>query len=376
VTRVLIAGGGVAALEATLALRALAGDRVDVELLAPNSDFVYRPTSVVEPFGGGRSWRYPLARLADAAGARLMQGSLRAVLLDDRRVRTADGGEIEWDVLLLAVGARMGQGVPGSVTFRGSDDHGAVARLLGQATAGRFGSMVFASPGDVGWGLPLYELALMTQLRLADGGARSVRIELVTPEEAPLGMFGADVSAYVRTIVETRGIRLHTRRTPVAFENGRLEVIPHGTISTERVVSLPVPEGRDILGLTRDARGFVRTDALGRVSGRTDVYAVGDMTTFPIKEGGIASQQADTAAAAIAKLVGAPVTPRPFRPVLRGLLFTGLTPRFLAANLLEHSSEAAAEPLWHPPNKLVGRYLSPFLAKHGLSPELGLEQAA
>ena len=189
-------------------------------------------------------------------------------------------------------------------------------------------------------------------------------------------MFGANISADVRTILETRGIRLHTRLTPVAFENRRLEVIPRGTISTECVVSLPVPEGRDILGLTRDTRGFVRTDALGRVAGRADVFAVGDMTTFPIKQGGIATQQSDTAPAAIAKLAGAPVTPKPFRPVLRGLLFTGLTPRFLAADLLDDSSEADAEPLWNPPNKLVGRYLSPFLAQHGLSPESGLEQAA
>jgi sulfide:quinone oxidoreductase len=38
-TRVLIAGGGVAALEAALALRALAEDRVRVELLAPEPQF-------------------------------------------------------------------------------------------------------------------------------------------------------------------------------------------------------------------------------------------------------------------------------------------------------------------------------------------------
>ena len=48
--KVLIAGGGVAALEAALALRDLAADRVDVELLAPEPHFWYRPLSVAAPF--------------------------------------------------------------------------------------------------------------------------------------------------------------------------------------------------------------------------------------------------------------------------------------------------------------------------------------
>jgi hypothetical protein len=53
--RVLIAGGGVAGLEALLALRALAGDLVDLELLAPEPAFWYRPLAVAEPFDAGRS---------------------------------------------------------------------------------------------------------------------------------------------------------------------------------------------------------------------------------------------------------------------------------------------------------------------------------
>jgi sulfide:quinone oxidoreductase len=57
--RVLVAGGGVAALETVLALRSLAQDRVQVTLLAPERDFVYRPLTVSEPFGG-HVRRYPL----------------------------------------------------------------------------------------------------------------------------------------------------------------------------------------------------------------------------------------------------------------------------------------------------------------------------
>ena len=49
----LIAGGGIAGLEAMLALSELADDRVDIELLTPSDEFVYRPMLVAEPFGSG-----------------------------------------------------------------------------------------------------------------------------------------------------------------------------------------------------------------------------------------------------------------------------------------------------------------------------------
>jgi sulfide:quinone oxidoreductase len=154
------------------------------------------------------------------------------------------------------------------------------------------------------------------------------------------------------------------------FRSGALVVVPGRAIRTERVVSLPVPEGRRIPGLPTDGRGFVRADDLGRVEGRDDLYAAGDITTFPLKQGGIATQQADAAAESIAAVAGAPVTPRPFKPVLRGLLLTGLTPRFMAASPLDASSEVDSEPLRWPPAKIVGRYLAPFLAQHvGLSAE-------
>src|SRR5207253_11110985 len=63
--RVLIAGGGVAALEAALALRHVGDDRVSVTLIAPEPRFWYRPLAVVEPFGLGRVHGVDLAQLAD-----------------------------------------------------------------------------------------------------------------------------------------------------------------------------------------------------------------------------------------------------------------------------------------------------------------------
>ena len=49
--RVLIAGSGVAAVEAVLALRHIGGSGFDIELLAPAHALEHRPASVAAPFG-------------------------------------------------------------------------------------------------------------------------------------------------------------------------------------------------------------------------------------------------------------------------------------------------------------------------------------
>jgi sulfide:quinone oxidoreductase len=87
------------------------------------------------------------------------------------------------------------------------------------------------------------------------------------------------------------------------------------------------------------------------------------MTTFPVKQGGIAAQQADAAARAIAAAAGAPVAATEFRPVLRGLLLTGAEPRYLRGDAApDVGGSVSPEPLWWPPAKVAGRYLAPFLS--------------
>jgi sulfide:quinone oxidoreductase len=76
---VLIAGGGVAALEAALALRALAEDRVQVELLAPEPRHWYRPLAVAEPFALGEVLHFELSSLTREMGASFSLGQLVSV---------------------------------------------------------------------------------------------------------------------------------------------------------------------------------------------------------------------------------------------------------------------------------------------------------
>jgi sulfide:quinone oxidoreductase len=117
--------------------------------------------------------------------------------------------------------------------------------------------------------------------------------------------------------------------------------------------------------VAQDADYFVRVDAFSRAVETDDVYAAGDITTFPVKQGGIAAQQADVAARVIAATAGADVTPEPFEPVLRGLVLSS-SPLFLRTELSGgrgNVSTADTEALWWPASKIAARYLSPYLAE-------------
>jgi sulfide:quinone oxidoreductase len=358
-TKVLIAGGGVAALEAALALHELAPELTDVELVAPDSYFVYRPLLVT-----GEARSFPLERLVEAAGATLRNGIVTGVEPEQRVVNTSVGEELPFDLLLLALGAVPTAAVPGALCFRGPGDAAELARMRESALAGEIGSFVFAVPTGARWALPLYELALLTRAQLVDAGAIGVRVTIVTPEDSPLELFGPTATAAIAELLDDRGIELVHSTTPLAFADGALAVAPGGAIQADCAVALPRLEGPRLRGLSGDAQGFLPTDPFGQVLGEVDVWAAGDATSFPLKQGGIAAQQADAAAESIAARAGARLEPSPFRPVLRGLLLTGMSPRFLRAEGSPAVSLVDTEPLWWPPAKIVGRYLAPFLAQH------------
>jgi sulfide:quinone oxidoreductase len=364
---VVVAGAGVAGLETALALDAMAREYVTVELIAPERDFTYRPLAVAEPFQMGEVRRFPLDQLVQAGGAKLRNGSLAGVDADEKRALLADGQSVAYDMLVLAVGGQPREAVRGALTFRGPQDWTALADLLERVTAGELHRLVFAVPIGAAWPLPLYELAFLGSEYLAEHMTRGVEIVIVTPEEQPLALFGPSASTAIADLLELRGIQLQTA-TAESWTEGTLSFRDGRELPADAVVALPRLEGLRIDGIPQDESGFVATDELGGVLGLSDVYAAGDLTQSPIKQGGLAAQQADSVATAIAADAGAPVQATPYTPVLRGLLLTGMAPRFLRSD--GSTSSIDTQPLWWPPTKIVGRYLSPFLAEH-----LGLAKA-
>ena len=364
-TKVTIVGGGVAALEAMIALRKLAEERVAIELVTPTAEWTYRPLTVAEPFGLGEATRFDLVRIARDHGAAIHLAGVQAVRPQTQELVTWDGRTLEYELLLLAIGAQSQVAIPGSLAVKGPGYTGGFRRLLRELENDRIRRVAFAVPAGTSWPLPLYELALMTATHLARRSLSRARLSLVTPEEAPLELFGPEASRAVRELLAERGVSLHTSHSPVEAQDGRLRLVPDGSVQADRVVSLPRLSGPFLPGLQHDGDGFIPTDLHGLVTGVSDVYAAGDATTCPIKQGGIATQQADAAAEAIAARVGADVEPRPFRPILRGMLLTGATPRYLRADVsgtAGDSSLTSEQALWWPPSKIAGRWLAPYLA--------------
>ena len=267
-----------------------------------------------------------------------------------------------YTTLLLACGTRPTTAVRGALTFRGPADTSTIDALLAELEAGIARRVAFVVPTSAVWSLPAYELALMTAAWL-DRHAIDAEVTVVTPETAPLQLFGGEASEAVSAVLEQKGVTFHGGADATEARPGELLLVGDGIVVADRVVALPRLEGRRIGGISQTLEGFIPVDQHGRVAGVEDVYAAGDITAFYIKQGGIAAQQAEAAAESIAADAGAEVVPRPFRPVLRGLLLTGSEPRYLHTELGGGgTSWASPEPLWWPPSKIVGRYLSPFLA--------------
>lgn len=365
-SRVLIAGGGVASVEAALALRDLAGDRVAVEIFSPRREFVYRPYAVGEPYGTARVAHYDLERLARLCDAGFHLDSIALVDPETRLAVTHDGERYPYDYLLIAAGAKLLWPVPGARTFWGIADETEVAKLVGTLCSGGVGSIAFTCPGVDTWTLPAYELALLAGAKLAEAGVEGVRLVVVTPEDAPLGIFGRQASDGVAGLLEERGIEVVNGAHPVRFENGRLEIAPGEPLEVDAALSLPRLEGRRIRGVPHDQEGFVPIDEHCAVIGCKRIYAAGDITSFPVKQGGIATQQADVVAEAIAADVGAEIEPRHFDPILRAVLWTGREPCYLQGWLEGGHGETSyfgKEPPWtEGPGKIVARYLSSFIA--------------
>ncbi len=169
--RVIIAGGGVAAMEALLALRDVAGELPHITLLAPDTDFVLRASAVLEPFARGHARRVPLRTIVESKSAALVQDSLERVDPERRVVHTAGGEELSYDALLVVLGAIAQQPFPGALTFSGPNDSHVIANVLTEAQSGTISSIAFVVPGGATWPLPLYELALLTRAHLSSTDA-------------------------------------------------------------------------------------------------------------------------------------------------------------------------------------------------------------
>jgi sulfide:quinone oxidoreductase len=364
--RVLVAGGGVAGLEALLALRHLAGERIERTLLTPEEEFVYRPMAVAEPFSRGHAQRHRLDAIAQHLGAGLVGGSLVEVDDQSRTAVTSTGERLSYDALVVAIGAGSEPAFAQALTWTPDSDEGIYGGLLRDLEEGYSKRVAFVVPPGVCWPLPAYELALMTAWDAHGMGIDDVRITIYTPESAPLEIFGVAASEALRGDLDELGIEVQTDAYVTERPEGGLVLEPGARrLDAERVVAVPRAVGPALRGVVNDPRGFIRCDRHGKVRGTSTVWAAGDAIAFPVKQGGLAAQEADAVAEAIAACAGADVRPQPFRPVRRGVLLTGRGEAWMrhAAAGGDGDGDVQRRALFWPPTKIAGRYLSPYLAE-------------
>jgi sulfide:quinone oxidoreductase len=302
---VLVAGGGVAGLALLAALRVRARSRVHVTLLTPQAQ--------------------------PQQGAEVVLDRLIAVDTQEHCAYTCGGRRVPYDTLVVAVGARRVAPFPGALTFGTGADAGSLRALVADLIAGIAGSVVFALPSPSACPLPLYELALLAAGELREYGCLAA-VRLVTPERSPLEIFGPAAAEAIMPLLKARGVELVTDAQPRAVVTGGLRLDDGDVVPADRVVTLADIASRPVPGLPLDCAGFVPTDAHGQVVGEPAVYAAGEVTAFPLRQGGLAIQQAGAVAEAIAAASGAgAAAPAPFAPVVRGRLLTSDAPLDLQA---------------------------------------------
>jgi sulfide:quinone oxidoreductase len=367
---IVIVGGGIAALEAAVALRELSDGSARIKLVAPEPDFTYRPLLVREPFSPEPADRRSLAGIAPALGAELVSAAIESLDPARRVLRLDDGSELPYGSALIAVGARMRPALTAAHTLWVGQTPTTIASILdGAQDGGRLNMIV---PPGVTWTLPLYEFALLTARWLSEQGDRRLRLTVISPEDQPLIIFGPIAATEVAERLERRGIEFVGDTWVSEGEGGALKTAGGQPDLSGRCVALPVLEGRHIAGLPADEHGFIPIDEWARVQGLDDVYAAGDGTSFPLKQGGIAAQQADAAAEQIAARLGVEIEPKPFQPVLRGTLLTGSDSVHMRTDVRGGTGEGevSSDYLWWPPHKVSSRYLARWLAGESLTEEL------
>jgi NADPH-dependent 2,4-dienoyl-CoA reductase/sulfur reductase-like enzyme len=268
-TRYLVVGGGMTGDAAVKGIREHDADGSIVLVGAEQHAPYARPPLTKKLWSGGDE--STIWRGTDEAGADLRLGR-RIVSLDlDGRTARDDAGETyAWEKLLLATGGRPRTitDADGVVYFRTLDDYRAV-----RARAREGARAVVVGGGFIG-----SEIAAALTVN-------GCRVTMIFPEAGIASRVLPDgLSAFVTEQYRSHGVEVLTGET-VAAAHGESVVTGSGrTLEADVVIAglgiLPEVDLATAAGLTVD-NGIV-VDELGRVDGRDDVFAAGDVASFPV----------------------------------------------------------------------------------------------
>jgi sulfide:quinone oxidoreductase len=326
--RVLVLGGGFAALETAFLLRMRLHDQVDITLVSDSDRFIFRPNSIYVPFGADPHSLFvdlgkPLARRHIA----FEQGRVEEVDPDSRLVTLADGQRFGYDKLVIATGADThAEEVPGlaehAATIWTPESMLGVRKSFNEvrdrAKRGERQRVLFLVPPNNKCSGPLYEIVFMLETWLRRQGAREhVDIAWSTYEHSYIQAFGPRLHELVTEEFRERGIDGHTEEATTEVRPGEVRYADGQSREYDHLIAFPpYVSAVRYAALPSDDRGFLRTDLETRlVSGHDDIYAPGDAGDFPIKQAFLAFLQADAVADHIAAEVSGRAFAQPFDSV-------------------------------------------------------------
>lgn len=357
---ILIAGSGPGALEATLGLSASEHLEANVALISPQTEFQYRPNMVMEPFGVTTTAKYAVAEVIRHPNVTQWQGTLERIDTASSKAYSPEGDEFDFDALVIATGTETHTDLTEPVvTFGKPGSLEKLKEIVAEIDAGSVHSVLFTAPPGPTWNLPIYEFALMCADRAERQSGQQIAVLIATPEAEPLDVFGAENSAAARQLCAELGVVVHTDTTVEAFDGTTAHLSDGTSHAVDRVFAMPRLTGRAPAGIPTDDNGFIHVDANQLVEGTTNVYAVGDVTDFRVKQGGLASLQADAAICAIESELGDRQAPEPFVREIEAILIAASRRVAMRARIGEETSQSIAiEQPTGPVQKIYSRLLS------------------
>ena len=304
--RIVVLGAGFGGLELASALSGRLGDRVELTLVDRADGFVFGFSKLDVMFGRTTADHvtHPYADLAHP-GVRFLRSEIRAIDPAARRV-TTDAGELEADVLVVALGADLDPAatpglLEGGHEFYTPEGAFAARDVLDDFDGGRVVVAVTSSPFKCP-PAPSETALLVHGLLRRRGLLERSSVSLVMPLPSPIPP-SPDASAHLLATFDERGIDFQPRRIVrrldadrgVAVDADGDEIGYDLFLGVPRHVAPPVVVEA---GLTVD--GWIPVDPSTLQTRFPGVYAVGDVTSIGTpKAGSFAEGQAAVVAARI-----------------------------------------------------------------------------
>ena len=376
--KVLVAGGGYGGLETALALKDALAERVEITLLTPVVDLTYRPLSSGAPFVREPARTIDVHRLAAERGMRVVLDELVNVQDDECRVLTHDGELIDFDALVIAVGAHERGSAPPLITWGQEPDQGQLGALLDELAAGTVKSVAVTIPAGAGWPLAGYEAALIVAWTASQLAPTPASVTVITAEEGPAGGLGPQAADWVSKTLADAGVEVLSSSVTHSFtaeqdthDRGGGHTVrvtlgdPAHEITVDRVLCVPESFGPEVPGLPSTPHGFLPTGVDGRVVDSDRGWALGDATQRALKHSIITAAEADAVASSIIETLclgqpsGAPL------PALHGILVDAPEQRWWDANSEHlHDEQMASRCLWWPPEEALGAHFARWAHTH------------